>query len=136
MNILDFQINVRRIIIHRATVLHVSQSVEAEQCPNVSTTPITVMGCQQCLSLRVVQLKGKNCRKPHCRKGFVDRFRQCGLWTGRSKLKNVIKMANWQYVEKGLGWLWAIFEDNFFLISGSKLQFFLKMLQCLHWKDA
>ena len=32
--------------------------------PNcVSTTPITAMGCRQCLSLIVVQLKGKHCRK-------------------------------------------------------------------------
>ena len=28
--------------------------------PNVSTTPITAMGCQQCLPLSVVQLKGKH----------------------------------------------------------------------------
>ena len=28
-------------------------------CPNVSTTPITAMGCWQCLPLSVVQLKGK-----------------------------------------------------------------------------
>ena len=31
-----------------------------------STTPITAMGCRQCLPLSVVQLKGKHCRKPHC----------------------------------------------------------------------
>jgi hypothetical protein len=36
------------------------------QCLNVSITPITAMGCQQCLSLSVVQLKGKHCWKPHC----------------------------------------------------------------------
>ena len=46
-------------------------------CPNVSTTPITAMGCRQCLPLSVVQLKGKHCRKPHCRNGVVDTF---GLW--------------------------------------------------------
>ena len=40
-------------------------------CPNVSTTPITAMGCRQCLSLSVVQLKGKHCRKPHCCNGIV-----------------------------------------------------------------
>ena len=38
--------------------------------PNVSTTPITAMGCRQCLPLYVVQLKGK-----HCRNGVVDTFR-------------------------------------------------------------
>ena len=42
--------------------------------PNVSRTPITVMGCRQCLPLSVVQLKGKHCPKPHCRNGVVDTF--------------------------------------------------------------
>ena len=42
--------------------------------PNVSTTPIMAMGCRQCLPLSVVQLKGKHCRKPHCRNGVVDTF--------------------------------------------------------------
>ena len=32
-------------------------------CTNVSTTPITAMGCRQCLPLSVVQLKGKQCQK-------------------------------------------------------------------------
>ena len=41
-------------------------------CPNISTTPITAMGCRQCLPLSVVQLKGKHCQKPHCRNGIVD----------------------------------------------------------------
>ena len=39
-------------------------------CPNVSTTPIMSMGCQQCLPLSVVQLKGKHCRKTHCHMGL------------------------------------------------------------------
>ena len=43
-------------------------------CLNVSTTPITAMRCRQCLPLSVVQLKGKHCRKPHCRNGVVDTF--------------------------------------------------------------
>ena len=43
-----------------------------QHCPNVSTTPITAMGCRQCLPISVVQLKGKHCRKPHCRNGDVD----------------------------------------------------------------
>ena len=46
-------------------------------CPNVSTTPIPAMGCQQCLHLSVVQLKGKHCRKPHCPNGVVGTFRLC-----------------------------------------------------------
>ena len=45
---------------------------------NVSTTPITAMGCRQCLPLSVVQLKGKHCRKLHCRNGVVDTFGQSG----------------------------------------------------------
>ena len=40
----------------------------------VSTTPITAMGCRQCLPLSVVQLKGKHCRKPHCRNWVADTF--------------------------------------------------------------
>ena len=42
------------------------------ECPNVSTTPITAMGCWQCLPPSVVQLK--HCWKPHCRNGIVDTF--------------------------------------------------------------
>ena len=45
-----------------------------QNCPNVFTTPITAMGCRQCLALSVVQLKGKHCRKPHCHNGVVDTF--------------------------------------------------------------
>ena len=37
----------------------------------VSTTPITAMGCRQCLPLSAVQLKGKHCRKPNCRNGVL-----------------------------------------------------------------
>jgi hypothetical protein len=32
------------------------------------------MGCQQCLPLSVVPLKGKLCQKAHCRNGDVDTF--------------------------------------------------------------
>ena len=52
-------------------------STNTGHSPNVSTTPITAMGCRQCLSLSVVPLKGKHCRKPHCHNGVVDTF---GLW--------------------------------------------------------
>ena len=34
------------------------------------------MGCRQWVPLSVVQLKGKHCRKPHCRNGVVDTFEQ------------------------------------------------------------
>ena len=39
------------------------------------------MGCRQYLSLSVVQVKVKHCRKPHCRNGAVDTFRQGKLIT-------------------------------------------------------
>ena len=45
-------------------------------CRNVSTIPITAMGCQQCLPLSVVQLKDKHCWKLHCRNGVLDKFKQ------------------------------------------------------------
>ena len=44
---------------------------------NISTTPITAIGCWQCLPHSVVQLKGKHCRKSHCCNGVVDTFGQC-----------------------------------------------------------
>ena len=50
------------------------RTAEKKACLNVSTTSITAMGCRQCLPLSVVQLKGKHCRKPHCRNGVVDTF--------------------------------------------------------------
>ena len=40
----------------------------------VSTLAIMSKGCRQCLPLSVVQLKGKHCRKPHCRNQVVDKF--------------------------------------------------------------
>ena len=54
--------------------------------PNESTTPITAMGCRQCLSLSVVQLKGKHCRKPHCCNGVVDTF---GHWSFDTEFDHV-----------------------------------------------
>ena len=46
----------------------------SQHSPNVSTTPITATGCRQCLPF---QLKGKHCRKLHCRNGVVDTFKPC-----------------------------------------------------------
>ena len=34
------------------------------------------MGCQQCLPLSIFQVKGKHCRKPHCRNGVVYELKQ------------------------------------------------------------
>ena len=60
-----------------------SQTRKNRECPNVSTTPITAMGCRQCLPLSVVQLKDKHCQKTHCHK--VMGFQICsghGSWFG------------------------------------------------------
>ena len=54
--------------LHRFMQIHLSYDL------NVSTTPITAMGCRQCLPLNVVQMKGKHCRTSHCRNGIVDTF--------------------------------------------------------------
>jgi hypothetical protein len=62
-------------------VKHCQKTVETSQRPNVFTTPIMAMGCQQCLPLTLsdVQLEGKHCRKPHCRNGVVDTLGQSPL---------------------------------------------------------
>ena len=51
--------------------IHALSQHKIKYCSNVSTTPITAMGCWQYLPLSVVQLKGKHCMKLHCRKGVV-----------------------------------------------------------------
>ena len=61
--------------------------VQATEYPNVSTTPITAMGCRQYLFLSVVQLKGKHCGKPHCRNKVVDTFGHCTLYPSSKDLK-------------------------------------------------
>jgi hypothetical protein len=38
------------------------------------------MGCQKFLSLSVVQVKGKHCRKPHYRNGVVDTLQRYGFF--------------------------------------------------------
>ena len=43
-------------------------------CSNISTTPITAMGCRQFLPLSFVRMKGKHCQKTRCRNGVVDTF--------------------------------------------------------------
>ena len=67
--------------------------------PNVSTTPIMAMGCWQCLSPSVVQLKGKHCRKPHCCNGFVDTFELSRIYATKV---DVIRVTVWQV----LGTFW------------------------------
>ena len=75
--------------------------------PNVSTTPITAMGCRQCLPLSVVQLKEKHCRKPRCRNEVVDTFRPCYfLWKlGKRAVLSVISMTvvlcSWMVFNEG-----------------------------------
>ena len=55
-------------------LITIGQSVQKYLELNVSTTPITAIGCRQCLPLSVVQLKGKHSWKPQCRNGIVDTF--------------------------------------------------------------
>ena len=74
---------------------------------NVSTTPITTMGCQQCLPLSVVLLKGKHCRKPHCRNGVVDSF---GHWVVSVNLQTV-KNQSWLETLKLKVWLLCPFWE-------------------------
>ena len=66
------------------------------------------MGCRQCLPLSVFKLKGKHCRKPHCRNGVVDTF---GHWmlnlkywllTGFKKLTKITKILPIDSVEMDL----------------------------------
>ena len=87
------------------------------QCPNVSTTPIMAMGCRQCLPLSVVQLKGKHCRKPHCRNGVVDTFGLCQqlnqeLWKGIKVRVQTQKMSLVSDEEKKSGSVETGFETN------------------------
>ena len=51
-----------------------------------TTTPITAMGCRQCLPLSLIQLKGKHCRKPHCCNGVVVTLGQCHFDDGMVKI--------------------------------------------------
>ena len=51
------------------------QLVDQEPDQNhMDGTKHTAMGCRQCLSLSVVQLKGKRRQKTHCRNGVVETF--------------------------------------------------------------
>jgi hypothetical protein len=54
------------------------------------------MGCRQCLPLSVVQLKGKHCRKPHCRNGVVDTFWQGHFGSIFMDVRHTIDMAIYQ----------------------------------------
>ena len=60
------------------------------------------MGCQQCLPLSVVELKGKHCWIPHYRNGVADTFELCtfhclfwypqnGLWFENQSVQNTKK---------------------------------------------
>ena len=62
------------------------------------------MGYRQCLPLSVVQLKGKHCRKPHCRNGVVDTFGQG--WTAC-----IGTLWPLQYLENYLGLLETLWSD-------------------------
>jgi hypothetical protein len=70
-------------------------------CPNVSTTPITAMGCRQCLPLSLFQLKGKHCREPHCCNGVVDTFGLCRVSWNTSVLVLQFRSSKWYL------WFWS-----------------------------
>ena len=97
--------------------------VLTQPCSNVSTTPIMAMGCRQCLPLSVVQLKGKHCRKPHCRNGVVDMFGLCQL------LPVYLQMIKRVHLD-------LMIYDNGFLISHYlfELEFFERVLLVLYKK--
>ena len=65
----------QKVPMGKVAVENAFKKINPRYCPNVPTTPITAMGCRQCLLLSVVQLKGKPCQKPHCCNGVVDSFR-------------------------------------------------------------
>ena len=72
-----FQLHSNQILICPENVFMTFDSLAGlalQVCPNISTTPIMAMRCRQCLPLSIVHLKGKHCRKPHCRNGVVDTF--------------------------------------------------------------
>ena len=50
-------VDIIQIIFHKIQY----HSIHSKDSPNIAA-----MGCRQCLSLSVVQLKGKDCGKPHC----------------------------------------------------------------------
>ena len=78
------------------------------------------MGCQQCLPPSVVQLKGKHCRKPHCRNGVVDTFQQY-LLRSFSDLKRQTELHYVGWAKNKLNWFWChyplITYLSFFKIS-------------------
>ena len=88
---------------------------------SVSTTPITAMGCRQCLPLSVVQLKGKYCQKPNCPNGVVDTFKpgqlSGGHWIEYSSSKfrfyNITKKIHVQHFWFRFRFLFS--KDSFLL---------------------
>ena len=62
------------VLIPAEFLLLISEVYFRSPCPNISTTPITAMGCRQFLPLSIVQLKSRHCQKFHCRNGVVDTF--------------------------------------------------------------
>ena len=56
------------------------------------------MRCRQCLPLSVVPLKGKHCRKPHCRNGVVDTFGHCTAGCHKSLITRFVLCSIMQCV--------------------------------------
>ena len=81
------------------------------QGSNLSTTPITAMGCRQCLPLSVVQLKGKHCQKtiavnPIAVAGCIL-HRACLLF---SSIYRIMSSLNKTICKKKT--LWNLYEKN------------------------
>ena len=110
-------------------------------CSNVSTTPVTAMGCRQCLPLSVVQLKGKHCRKPQCRNGVVDTFGHYWVLMSTNKgLNDKLKsyysflrfiLVKWQCVLLWLNFVWITFSIK--VLTWNFGTFTSFSLCCLWW---
>ena len=74
INSLGSEVKKKSIIGLVLTMLCYQGSLSSQKRPERIYNSLTAMGCQQCLSLSVVQLKGKHCRKPHCNNWVVDMF--------------------------------------------------------------
>ena len=57
-----------------AATLTLFQPGGGRLCPSHTARTYLQLPLRQCLPLSVVQLKGKHCRKLHCRNGVVDTF--------------------------------------------------------------
>ena len=57
------------------------------------------MGCQQCLPLSVVQLKGKHCRRPIAVMGVANAFQH---WTTCSHIDKSVRIRRMKLIRRGI----------------------------------